>query len=65
VIKTADHVIDLGPEAGRTGGYIVAEGAPEQIMDVPQSYTGACLKAYLKERGELRAGSDREAALKR
>jgi excinuclease ABC subunit A len=55
VIKIADHIIDLGPEAGRGGGMVVAQGTPEQVMEVPESHTGACLKAYLQERGELRA----------
>ncbi|MBD3919491.1 excinuclease ABC subunit UvrA [Paenibacillus sp. PR3] len=54
VIKVADHIIDLGPEAGRGGGLVVAQGTPEQVMEEPSSHTGACLKAYLKERGELR-----------
>ncbi|MCQ2342699.1 MAG: excinuclease ABC subunit UvrA [Paludibacteraceae bacterium] len=44
VILAADHVIDLGPEGGENGGYIVAEGTPEQIMQCPQSYTGKYLK---------------------
>jgi Excinuclease ATPase subunit len=54
VIKVADHIIDLGPEAGRGGGLVVAQGTPEQVMEEPASHTGACLKAYLQERGELR-----------
>lgn len=48
VILAADHVIDLGPEGGEQGGYIVAEGTPEQIMQCPQSYTGQYLKHYDK-----------------
>ena len=47
VIKTADHIIDLGPEGGDQGGHIVAVGTPEQVAQVQQSYTGAYLKAYL------------------
>ncbi|XEC95561.1 excinuclease ABC subunit UvrA [Paenibacillus tarimensis] len=43
VIKTADHIIDLGPEAGRRGGYIVASGTPEDIVRVPASLTGRSL----------------------
>jgi len=43
VILAADHVIDLGPEGGEKGGYIVAEGTPEQIMNCKQSYTGQYL----------------------
>ncbi|PWV95240.1 excinuclease ABC subunit A [Paenibacillus cellulosilyticus] len=53
VIKVADHIIDLGPEAGRGGGLVVAQGTPEQVMAESASHTGACLKAYLQERGEL------------
>jgi excinuclease ABC subunit A len=48
VIKTADYIVDLGPEGGAEGGRIVAEGAPEQIAACPQSYTGALLKRALK-----------------
>ncbi len=47
VIKTADHIIDLGPEGGEDGGYLVASGTPEQVAAVPQSYTGSYLKRYL------------------
>lgn len=47
VIKSADWVIDLGPEAGVQGGNIIAVGTPEEIMNVGGSYTGQCLKNYL------------------
>ena len=47
VIKTADHIIDLGPEGGDHGGQIVAMGTPEQVAQVKESYTGAYLKHYL------------------
>ena len=47
VIKTADHIIDLGPEGGDGGGNIVAAGTPEEVAQVEQSYTGQYLKAYL------------------
>lgn len=47
VIKTADHVIDLGPEGGDRGGYIIAEGTPEDISKSKKSYTGKFLKKYL------------------
>ncbi len=50
VIKTADWVIDLGPEGGDGGGRIVAEGTPEQIAEVPESYTGQFLKELLARR---------------
>ena len=47
VIKTADHIIDLGPEGGDQGGYIVAQGTPEEVAAVEGSYTGQYLKRYL------------------
>jgi excinuclease ABC subunit A len=47
VIKCADHVIDIGPEGGAEGGYIVAEGTPEQIAACPNSYTGKYLAEKL------------------
>jgi len=48
VIKTADHLIDLGPEGGRRGGEIVATGTPEEVARVSRSYTGQYLRRYLK-----------------
>ncbi len=48
VIKCADYIIDLGPEAGDSGGEIVATGTPEKIMNCDRSYTGKFLKAYLE-----------------
>ena len=47
VIKTADHIIDLGPEGGDGGGYIVAQGTPEEVAKSENSYTGQYLKRYL------------------
>ena len=47
VIKTADYLIDLGPEGGDAGGFLVGTGTPEEIMKLPQSYTGRFLKEYL------------------
>ena len=47
VIKTADHIIDLGPEGGDMGGFIVAQGTPEEVSQVSGSYTGQYLKRYL------------------
>ena len=47
VIKTADYIIDLGPEGGDEGGYVVATGTPEQVAEIPQSFTGQYLKRYL------------------
>jgi excinuclease ABC subunit A len=51
VIKTADWIIDLGPEGGAGGGRIVAEGTPEEIAATKASYTGQYLKAYLQRSG--------------
>jgi excinuclease ABC subunit A len=47
VIKTADYVIDLGPEGGDAGGHVVATGTPEEIMHVKESHTGRYLRAHL------------------
>ena len=47
VIKTVDHIIDLGPEGGEGGGAIVAEGTPEAVAKTKQSHTGAILKDIL------------------
>jgi excinuclease ABC subunit A len=47
IIKVADHIIDMGPEGGDRGGEVIAQGTPEQIMSVPQSYTGQFLAHYL------------------
>ena len=47
LIKTADYIIDLGPEGGDEGGQIVATGTPEQVAKVEKSYTGQYLKKYL------------------
>jgi excinuclease ABC subunit A len=47
VIRSADWVIDLGPEGGGGGGHIVAEGTPEQIAEAPESYTGEYLRKEL------------------
>ena len=48
VIKTADFVIDLGPEGGTEGGQIVGTGTPEEIAHIPESHTGQYLKKILK-----------------
>jgi excinuclease ABC subunit A len=50
VIKTADWLVDLGPDGGNKGGLVVAEGTPEQVADVSASYTGAFLKPILNGR---------------
>ena len=48
VIKTADYIIDLGPEGGDRGGTIVATGTPEEVAEAPGSYTGKYLKPILE-----------------
>jgi len=57
VIKTADWVIDLGPEGGERGGYVVGSGTPETIAALPQSYTGQFLARVLNGNGLSRNGS--------
>ena len=52
VIKTADYIIDLGPEGGNGGGTIVAQGTPEEICKCKKSYTGQYLKKMLEQRGK-------------
>ena len=47
VIKTADYIIDMGPEGGDGGGTVVSSGTPEEVAEVPESYTGKYLKRYL------------------
>ena len=49
VIKTADYIIDMGPEGGDGGGTVIAKGTPEEIAEVKSSYTGRYLKKYLKK----------------
>ncbi len=48
VVKTADYLVDLGPEGGDAGGELVASGSPEEVVENPKSYTGQFLKAVLK-----------------
>ncbi len=48
VIKTADYIIDMGPEGGDKGGTVIAKGTPEEVAQVPESYTGQYVKKYLK-----------------
>ncbi len=54
VIKTADWIIDLGPEGGDGGGQIVAEGTPEEVAQVSESYTGQYLARHLKPKSGKR-----------
>jgi excinuclease ABC subunit A len=49
IVKCADYIIDLGPEGGEMGGRIVAEGTPEEVSEVKDSYTGRFLRRYLKK----------------
>ena len=52
VIKTADYIIDMGPEGGDGGGTVIAQGTPEEVCEVEASYTGKFLKPYLQVREE-------------
>jgi excinuclease ABC subunit A len=66
VIKTADYVIDLGPEGGDKGGQIVATGTPEEIAKNPRSHTGEYLRGVLTDeraKGRIRVSAERIAAL--
>ena len=49
VIKSADYLIDIGPEGGEGGGRVIAEGTPEKVAENPESYTGRYVKRYLKQ----------------
>jgi excinuclease ABC subunit A len=62
VIKTADWIVDLGPEGGDAGGEVVAVGTPEEIAANPRSYTGQYLKQVLKRRPSSKAVSGKRAA---
>jgi excinuclease ABC subunit A len=55
VIKTADWVVDLGPEGGGGGGQIIAQGTPEQVAAHKSSFTGAFLKPFLKKRARIQS----------
>ncbi|MGJ8628300.1 MAG: excinuclease ABC subunit UvrA [Sulfitobacter sp.] len=55
VVKTADHIIDIGPEGGDGGGRIVATGTPEEVAEVAESYTGKYLKPMLEKRKKVAA----------
>jgi excinuclease ABC subunit A len=58
VIKTADWIIDLGPEGGERGGQIVGEGPPEKIAQIPASHTGGFLAQVLEENGVSRGNGE-------
>jgi len=55
VIKTADWIIDIGPEGGDGGGRIVAEGTPEDVAAIDESYTGKYLRPMLRASGKVAA----------
>jgi excinuclease ABC subunit A len=64
VIKTADWIIDMGPEGGHKGGLVVAMGTPEEIAETPESYTGEWLRHVLGLRGKATVNGQTEAALR-
>ncbi|HEX5087960.1 MAG TPA: excinuclease ABC subunit A, partial [Nocardioides sp.] len=64
VIKTADWIVDMGPEGGSRGGLVIAEGTPEQVADNPDSFTGAFLKPLLDGREAKQPARKRSAATK-
>ena len=61
VIKTADWVVDMGPDGGDAGGYLVAEGTPEMVAEVKESYTGRYLKDILAKRPPVPQGGTEDA----
>jgi excinuclease ABC subunit A len=61
VIKTADWIIDLGPEGGVKGGEVLVTGTPETVANEPRSYTGAYLKPLLQRGRPVNAGTEKEA----
>lgn len=50
MIKTADHIIDIGPEGGDGGGQVIARGTPEEVVENPLSYTGQYIKKMLEKK---------------
>ena len=65
VIKTADWIIDMGPEGGHKGGMVVAIGTPEEMAETPESYTGEWLRHVLGLQGQATGGPAGQAALAR
>jgi excinuclease ABC subunit A len=61
VIKTADYIIDLGPEGGDRGGTVVAHGTPEEVAEVPESYTGQYIKKELMKAAARAAEGEADA----
>ena len=64
VIKTAEHIINLGPEGGDGGGHVVATGTPEEVAAVKDSYTGQYLKELLGRRTGSGVGASGSSAAK-
>ena len=60
IIKSADYVVDLGPEGGENGGRVVGTGTPEEIAEMKQSYTGQYLKKVLESAEGFVSGEDTE-----
>jgi excinuclease ABC subunit A len=60
VVKTADHVVDLGPEAGAAGGRLVAQGTPEKVARSRRSHTGRFLREVLRASGAAVAAAARD-----
>lgn len=65
IIKASDWIIDLGPEGGRGGGLVIAEGTPEQVAEVPESHTGRFLKPILEEYAKTKPAPNAKAPSKR
>jgi excinuclease ABC subunit A len=65
VIKTADWIIDMGPEGGRRGGLVIAEGTPEDVADDPDSHTGAFLKPLLEGRSRTTRPAGKKTATRK
>jgi excinuclease ABC subunit A len=59
VIKTADRILDLGPEGGEEGGYLIAAGTPEDVAAVPESATGRFLAGLVEAKSRKRGGARR------
>ena len=62
VIKTADHIVDLGPEGGEGGGRVLATGTPEEVAAIPESYTGQFLAELVEPEIQVRRTRKRAAA---
>ena len=62
VIKTADRLLDMGPEGGEEGGFLIAAGTPEDVARVAESFTGAFLREVLARKAKPRARAKAAAA---